>query len=92
MDANDETAFCDVDEYANDGPQANNYVPPRRDRSQGEIGIRGRNNGQRREGWNNMGARELLLRYSTDGELTPISLKFCPSSLLHYDTWTRVQT
>jgi len=38
MDANEETEFSDVDKHAYDGPRAYNYEPPRRDRSQGEIG------------------------------------------------------
>jgi len=38
MDANEETEFSDVDKHAYDGPRDYNYEPPRRDRSQGEIG------------------------------------------------------
>jgi len=38
MDVNEETEFSNVGEHAYDGPRAYNYEPPRRDRSQGEIG------------------------------------------------------
>uniref|UniRef100_A0A8C9Y7P0 P2X purinoreceptor 7 intracellular domain-containing protein n=1 Tax=Sander lucioperca TaxID=283035 RepID=A0A8C9Y7P0_SANLU len=49
MDVDEETEVSNVGE--DDGPQAYNCEPPRRDRGQGEIRgqIRGRNNGQRRK-------------------------------------------